>query len=205
MLETFIGPRPPKMKERHLNDIRTDNQLENLAWGTNRQNFEDAVANGRINPKLDEDKAREVVRLRAQRLFQYQIAERLGVSQVAVHKVRCGKLWAEVTGIAPRKRNDFEGPGRAIRIKLLDFWEWTPKEIQDFLEVSDAEVYNVLTGRAWGRVTGIKKQPTRSERIDDLEPEILRLRGEGWPMRKIAKQLGVGEGTVNNVEKRRRA
>lgn len=33
---------------RHLNDIKTDDSLPNLAWGTQKQNKEDAARNGKI-------------------------------------------------------------------------------------------------------------------------------------------------------------
>jgi hypothetical protein len=32
---------------RHLNDIKKDNRIENLAWGTNKHNSEDMVRNGK--------------------------------------------------------------------------------------------------------------------------------------------------------------
>lgn len=45
---TFLGP-PPEGTEvvRHLNDDRDDNRVENLAYGTHVQNFEDARRNDR--------------------------------------------------------------------------------------------------------------------------------------------------------------
>lgn len=33
---------------RHLNDVKTDNRVENLKWGTHRENMADAVRNGRF-------------------------------------------------------------------------------------------------------------------------------------------------------------
>ena len=36
---------------RHLNDIKTDNRLENLAWGTQSNNVRDSVRNGHFNYK----------------------------------------------------------------------------------------------------------------------------------------------------------
>ena len=47
LLEAFVGPRPPGMLARHLNDIHDDNRLENLAWGTDADNKQDAIRNGR--------------------------------------------------------------------------------------------------------------------------------------------------------------
>lgn len=47
VLEAFRGPRPPGMRARHLNDVKSDNRLENLQWGTVSENSQDAVINGR--------------------------------------------------------------------------------------------------------------------------------------------------------------
>lgn len=54
---TFI-PNPLKYPVvRHLNDISTDNRIENLAWGTNRHNIEDAKRNGKTKkPKGENSK-----------------------------------------------------------------------------------------------------------------------------------------------------
>ncbi len=46
VLETFIGPRPDGMYGCHRDDNQHDNGLENLYWGTARQNARDAVNNG---------------------------------------------------------------------------------------------------------------------------------------------------------------
>lgn len=46
VLEAFRGPRPVGHLSRHLNDIKTDNRLQNLVWGTPSENIEDAFDNG---------------------------------------------------------------------------------------------------------------------------------------------------------------
>ena len=43
---TFLGPIPDGMVVRHLNDVKTDCRVENLAIGTQRDNIQDAKRNG---------------------------------------------------------------------------------------------------------------------------------------------------------------
>lgn len=50
ILTAFCGP-PPTLKHvaRHLNDDRSNNRLMNLAWGTQKDNTQDAIRNGRMS------------------------------------------------------------------------------------------------------------------------------------------------------------
>lgn len=50
VLEAFVGPRPDGYDACHLNDDRECNLLENLQWGTRRENMLQKVRNGR-HPK----------------------------------------------------------------------------------------------------------------------------------------------------------
>lgn len=45
VLEAFIGPCPPGMEARHLDDDPTNNNLSNLVWGTRSENSGDAIRN----------------------------------------------------------------------------------------------------------------------------------------------------------------
>ena len=56
--EAFLGPRPKGQVVRHLNDDKDDNSETNLAYGTRRHNYDDAVRNGRIDPCDQENAAR---------------------------------------------------------------------------------------------------------------------------------------------------
>ena len=51
VLTAFVGPRPPGGVARHLNDVRTDNRLENLVWGSRSDNMNDAYRNERFPKK----------------------------------------------------------------------------------------------------------------------------------------------------------
>jgi len=45
VLEAFVGPPPePDTQARHLNDLRHDNRLSNLAWGSPEVNGQDKTA-----------------------------------------------------------------------------------------------------------------------------------------------------------------
>lgn len=47
LLAKMFIPNPHNYRlVRHLNDIKTDNRLENLAWGTDKHNADDCVRNG---------------------------------------------------------------------------------------------------------------------------------------------------------------
>ena len=46
VLEAFVGPRPYGMQCRHLDGTRTNNRLENLSWGTPRENYADQIRHG---------------------------------------------------------------------------------------------------------------------------------------------------------------
>lgn len=46
----FLGPKPsPRHEIRHLNGDKTDNSVENLAWGTGKENAADRARHGRTS------------------------------------------------------------------------------------------------------------------------------------------------------------
>ena len=55
VLEAFVGPRPAGHEGRHLDDVRSNNTLSNLAWGTQGENYQDALRNGRRTKRVAEN------------------------------------------------------------------------------------------------------------------------------------------------------
>ena len=47
ILLAFVGPPEHKQEARHLDDVKTNSVLSNLAWGTRSENLLDSVRNGR--------------------------------------------------------------------------------------------------------------------------------------------------------------
>lgn len=50
ILETFVGPRPEGMVARHLNGKSCESRLDNLAWGTQKENSDDKFEHGTFVP-----------------------------------------------------------------------------------------------------------------------------------------------------------
>ncbi len=103
ILETFVGPCPEGCEARHLDGTRTNNRIENLAWGTRVENMADRKRHGRdaagerhFRARLNPAAVREIRRLRNQGLSQQAIADRYGVSQHAISCVLLQKTWAHV-------------------------------------------------------------------------------------------------------------
>lgn len=60
--ETFIGPKPFKWAvARHLNDNKSDNRLENVLWGSRKDNYDDCVRNGGNKDVSGDNHARRVI------------------------------------------------------------------------------------------------------------------------------------------------
>lgn len=103
MLFAFVGP-PPAGKPfgLHENDIPDDNRLENLRWGSAKENRADSRRNGTehrprgelsVRAKLTWDLVREI---RASSESNVELAARFGVAAPTIGHVRSGRTWKEV-------------------------------------------------------------------------------------------------------------
>ena len=93
---------------RHINDIKTDNRVCNLAWGTYSDNMADSIRNGKhVAPgspgaangraKLTEDNVREIRRLYATGQFtQQDLALKFGVAQSVISDIVKRRKWKHV-------------------------------------------------------------------------------------------------------------
>ena len=110
VLAAHVGPRPPGLVMRHLNDDSLDDRLENLAWGTYSENGRDAAINGRYpdrrggrhpGAKFTDSDVLTIRESLARGESQRAIASRYGVSYSAISDIARGKTWKHL----PTKEN----------------------------------------------------------------------------------------------------
>jgi transposase len=116
ILTVFVGPQPPGLEACHRNDCRFDNRLDNLYWGTRKQNAEDALRNGKVptgeqrpGAKLNWEAVRTMRREYANGDSVYVLAERYGVSFATIGQVIRGDNWKEKGYAKPDIRNSATG------------------------------------------------------------------------------------------------
>ena len=96
VLEAFVGPCPSRNHEaRHMDGNKRNNHASNLLWGTPYDNAIDKrdLVGGK---KLTWDDVNEIKRLLTEtNLFQWQIAERFGVTRTTIWEIKTGRTWQE--------------------------------------------------------------------------------------------------------------
>lgn len=99
VLETFVGPRPPGYECRHLDGMKTNNAVTNLAWGTQEDNRGDHIRLGVTvgMPKRFGPEVRARVRAMRQQGFTFQaIAAATGVSLGTAFYITRGEVHGQL-------------------------------------------------------------------------------------------------------------
>lgn len=97
VLKTFTGKEPRGLLACHINGIPTDNRIENLYWGTPKQNSADMVRMGRQykgeqhwHTRLTDKQVMDIKNKPRKMGVIAQLAEEYGISPYTVHAIRCG-------------------------------------------------------------------------------------------------------------------
>jgi hypothetical protein len=102
---TFIPNTDEKPHVLHRNDIRTDNRIENLYWGTHTENIREAIRNGRElghkgdshhNAKLFPLDILMIRRLKKGGWKERQIAPWYGIQLNTVCQICSGERWSHI-------------------------------------------------------------------------------------------------------------
>ncbi len=103
ILEALVGPRPIGCVARHLDDDKTNNHVDNLAWGTPKQNSEDMIKNGHSlrgekarRSKLTESDIKQIRVLYANHIPRKDIAVKYGISPTHVWLIGTYQSWKHI-------------------------------------------------------------------------------------------------------------
>ncbi len=104
MARAFVGPCPEGQEVRHLNDVKTDNRLENLCYGTPADNYADSIRNGKacigerqhMAVYTNED-IRLIRRLADGGMKTTAIARQMGMRRNYVYRIIRREIWKYVT------------------------------------------------------------------------------------------------------------
>ena len=93
MLETYVGPRPEGYEACHNNDIKSDNRLSNLRWGSKASNYADRTRNGQWKKmKISVEQREDIKAEYAAGGTTYQkIADKYGVSSTCILRIVNGQ------------------------------------------------------------------------------------------------------------------
>jgi len=102
VLETFVGPRPVGMECRHMNGNPANNNLNNLCWGTRKENQQDRKRHGTASTgmnhpmrKLNEEQVRVIFHAYHDGYYtQREIAKVYKIAQTTVSAIAQKKVWA---------------------------------------------------------------------------------------------------------------
>jgi HNH endonuclease len=117
ILETFISPRPDKMEARHFPDRDvTNNRLDNLRWGTSRENNDDLDFHGtrprgsyRRDARFTEADIARMYDLAEAGWGPTRIAQEYGAKSNHISSILRGKIWA---GTVPGRTPPLAGKPR---------------------------------------------------------------------------------------------
>ncbi len=94
-----------RLEVRHLDGVKTNNRLGNIAWGSTRDNKEDMRRHGTLPfgskcsfSKLNEMDVRDIKRRVRNGEVQMRIAEEYGVHFATISAIHKGKNWKHVEG-----------------------------------------------------------------------------------------------------------
>lgn len=164
MLLAFVGPPPaPGMHCRHLNGDSTDNRLENLCWGTAKENCGDTLRTGRRRNARGEEcggailTEKEVIELRNAYLRGETgsvLGERFGVSKQAAWEAAIGRAWSYIPAILRPPLRSLLSPEQKHGIVLLKALGFDQYAIARMAGVHQCTVSRIVNGRRRSR-----KQP----------------------------------------------
>ena len=97
VLSAFVGPKPKGMEARHLNGVRTDNRIDNLVWGTHKENCADQLEHGTRRHKLITEDVSLIKVMISNGVSFRRIGRIFGVAHSTICLIASNTTWKHVT------------------------------------------------------------------------------------------------------------
>lgn len=94
VLQEFLGPCPLDMEVRHWDGNPGNNRLDNLVYGTRKENILDVYDTHEAWRKLSAAQVREIRQMLAEGIRGARIAEKFGISQTTVSSIKLGGTYS---------------------------------------------------------------------------------------------------------------
>lgn len=157
VLEAFVGPCPEGMEACHFPDPNPgNNRLDNLKWGTPKENAEHRAIHGHQhsmpgeqhpNAVLTEAQVAEIRSLKGT-LSQREIGKRFGIHQVQVGRIQRGERWKNVVDESAAKSGELPAQSVQFPDRNGDGTDISTEGLQDFASDGDGWGVTVYVGKA---------------------------------------------------------
>ncbi len=158
VLMAFSGPRPDGNVCRHLDGNPGNNRLDNLAYGTQKENLEDCLRHGTIAhgekcglSKLDDSQIESIRKMRFVDKDSFSvIARRFSVCQKTIANICHGRTWARTSGGSrePVYKQEKLSGSDVVRIVDLVKSGMSQYRVAGMFNVNQSVISRVCSGKA---------------------------------------------------------
>lgn len=165
--EFFYGPFDESLFVLHKCDNPGCVNPAHLFLGSHRDNMRDMVekeraASGEAHKKAElstKDVLAIVELYNSGKHTHASIAELYTVEAPAIYKILNGRTWGNVTGIPLTKRGIVRKLTEEDVLRIVRLYQtgnYTQKQVSEFFNVAKTAIGDILVGKSWSHVTGIK-------------------------------------------------
>jgi hypothetical protein len=204
VLRAFHGPKPFENAVcRHLDGNPLNNTVDNLKWGTHKENTQDAVkagirGAGGFNTSFSEE---DITKIRATSyelgLFT-KLGEEYDVTSVTISDIYYGKTWEHLPGANKPRLNE-----ESVKvIKSYDTYHGINQDLASEYGVSPGTISSIRNGRTWAHVGTDKKKTSHNpyrKLTDDEVRDIKSRKYHRHLVSDLAEQYGVNKVTIRNI------
>ena len=203
-----------EIEEFNIRDILSGRTLSKFTK-IKRKTKQELLKNGEMpNTKISKTDVDKIIKLNKNGKRPYEISKELNIPNYIITSILNGKSWKEYTGIKyVSKEEKIKDNPLFSKLKKEDVLKIVEKSKQGMTQVEIAKEFNVtketvhsiLTGRTWGKYTGIKKREKTTNNDGGYKishkdiDNILNLHKMGTKQKEISNKLNISLNIVNDI------